>query len=250
MINVLIVDDERLAQKYLSDMVSDIPGCHVAGFANNGVEAVSKVSQLNVDLVLMDIHMPVMDGIEAAKYISSAYDAPQIIFTTAYSSHALSAFDTRACGYLLKPILREKLEEKISHARRDLSLRVADDEKKVNRRRHIYCRSKSRVYLIAAEDIIFLRSQAKYTLVKHVNGEDLLAETLVKLEKDFAGYFFRVHRGVLVNFDYLEAMEKDRFGRNFLKLKHCKEKIFISRRHIADTRQFLRRFAAGREDKK
>lgn len=250
MINVLIVDDERCAQKYLSDMVSDIRGCHVTGLANNGVEAVSKVSQLKVDLVLMDIHMPVMDGIEAAKYISGAYDAPQIIFTTAYSSHALSAFDTKACGYLLKPILREKLEEKISHARRDISLRVAEGRNKVNRRRHIYCRSASRVYLIPAEDIIFLKAQAKYTLVKHIKGEELLAETLIKLEKDFAGYFFRVHRGILVNFDYLEAMEKDKCGHNFLKLKHCDERLLISRRHIADTRQYLKRFASGREDKK
>ena len=243
MINILIVDDERRAQKYLAGMVSEIPGCHVSGFASNGIEAVNKASQLDVDIVLMDIRLPLMDGIEAAKYMSESYNPPKIIFTTAYTKHALSAFAMRACGYILKPVLRRDLEESIFHARKSISLCIQEDKKKVTQRQHICFRGKDKIYLVPTKDIIFFKSRSKYTLVKHTKGEELMCETLIKLEKDFSGSFFRVHRDTLVNSDYLDTMEKDSSGRYFMRLKHCADRLLVSRRHVSDMRRRMKRFS-------
>ena len=116
--NVLIVDDEHLARQRLRHMLGTLGEHKVVAEAENGEQALQQAQLNHPDLVLMDIRMPVMDGIEAARYINKLENPPAIIFTTAYSEHALKAFETHAIGYLLKPIKQELLNEAIQSAKR------------------------------------------------------------------------------------------------------------------------------------
>ena len=111
---ILIVDDEKLARDRLRELVTDIGGHSVVGEAMNGNEAVEKTSELNPDILLMDIRMPGMDGLEAAMHLMGMEQPPSVIFTTAYDQHALDAFEVNAVDYLLKPIRKDRLASSLA----------------------------------------------------------------------------------------------------------------------------------------
>ena len=115
--NVLIVDDEQLARQRLRHMLSGM-GEHVIGEAANGEQALQQTQNSSPDVILLDIRMPGMDGLEAAGYINQMDNPPAIIFTTAYSDHALAAFETHAIDYLLKPIKQDRLVNALNAAKR------------------------------------------------------------------------------------------------------------------------------------
>jgi two-component system response regulator AlgR len=116
--NVLIVDDEHLARQRLRKLLSATSEYQVVGEAETGEDALRKTQASHPDVILMDIRMPGMDGIEAARYINRMDKPPAIIFTTAFSDHALSAFETHAIDYLLKPIKQSRLEAALEAAKR------------------------------------------------------------------------------------------------------------------------------------
>ena len=109
--NILIADDEPLARARLKRLVDESDAYSVVGEANDGKEVLLLCSKLNPDIVLMDIRMPDMDGLEAAYHLSHLENPPAIIFTTAFSEHALAAFYSNGVDYLLKPMRRDRLEE-------------------------------------------------------------------------------------------------------------------------------------------
>src|SRR5688572_12373471 len=108
---ILIVDDEAPARDRLKRLIEEIDGCEYAGEAATGQEAIALAQKHAPDVILLDIRMPGMDGLEAAKHLSRLDQPPAVIFTTAYDEYALSAFDAQAIGYLLKPVRKEKLAE-------------------------------------------------------------------------------------------------------------------------------------------
>ncbi|MFZ0552072.1 MAG: response regulator, partial [Steroidobacteraceae bacterium] len=109
MLKVLIVDDEPPARERLRSLLAEIGDAAIVGEAGSGIEALSQAATLAPDVVLLDVRMPGMDGIEAARHLSTLEEPPAVIFTTAYDEYAVNAFESRAVGYLLKPIRREKL---------------------------------------------------------------------------------------------------------------------------------------------
>ena len=115
---VLIVDDEAPARARLRAMLKDIDGYSDCGDAANGAEALLLTEQTEPDILLMDIRMPGMDGLEAAQHLQSLEQPPAIIFTTAYNAFALQAFEAHAVDYLLKPVRQERLVEALQHAQR------------------------------------------------------------------------------------------------------------------------------------
>ena len=107
----LVVDDESLARERLARLLAELPGCELCGEAGSGAEALRQAERLQPDLVLLDIRMPGMDGLEAARYLAGFDRPPAVVFTTAYGDHALEAFDAHAIDYLLKPIHPERLRQ-------------------------------------------------------------------------------------------------------------------------------------------
>ena len=115
---VLIVDDEPPARSRLRQLLTEIPGFKVVGEASHGEEALQVANQLHPDIVLLDIRMPGLDGLQVASHMASWEQKPAIIFTTAYDEYAIQAFDAQAIGYLLKPVRRERLQQTLAHAAR------------------------------------------------------------------------------------------------------------------------------------
>ncbi|MDH5255865.1 MAG: response regulator, partial [Gammaproteobacteria bacterium] len=116
--SVLIVDDEPPARNRLRQLVTDLEGFRVVGEAGHGEEALNLCNALQPDVVLLDIRMPGVDGLQVASQLAGWERRPAVVFTTAYDEYAIQAFDAQAVGYLLKPVRRERLQQTLEHATR------------------------------------------------------------------------------------------------------------------------------------
>jgi len=241
---ILIVDDESLARQRMRDLLTDLGETDIVGEAVNGSEAIEKTITLKPDLLLIDIRMPVMDGLEAAMHLQGIENPPMIIFTTAYDEHALEAFEVNAVDYLLKPIRKERLGEALQKAQpvsgeqlKEVS-RAADSK---SARSHISVHMRGRITLIPVQDIIYFIADNKYVTVRTATEQHLIEESLVSLEEEFSDRFLRIHRGSLVNTDYLRGMEKNTAGHWRVLMKGIDEKLVVSRRHTPQVRRWVRR---------
>ncbi|MGI9227655.1 MAG: LytR/AlgR family response regulator transcription factor [Gammaproteobacteria bacterium] len=239
---VLIVDDEAPARDRLAHMLSSIDDVQTAGEATNGIEAVEMVQTSHPDVVLMDIRMPGMDGLEAARHLTEMDEPPAIIFTTAYSEHALEAFDTSAVGYLVKPVRQEKLENSIARARKLTKAQIATLNQETNStgRSHICARIRGNLELIPVDEILYFQADQKYITVRHLGGEVLIEDALKNLEDEFEGKLIRVHRNALISTHYISGMEKNQDGRFVVTFREIEDRLEISRRHVAEVRKFLK----------
>lgn len=239
---VLIVDDEAPARDRLLHMVSSIDSMETSGQASNGLEAVRMVQDSHPDVVLMDIRMPGMDGLEAARHLSEMDEPPAIIFTTAYSEHALEAYDANAVDYLVKPIRQEKLEKSLAKARKLTKAQIAalNMETNTQGRSHICARIRGNLELIPVDDIVYFQADQKYITVRHTGGEVLIEDALKNLEIEFEDRLIRIHRNALVSTNYITGMEKNIDGRFVVTFKSVDDKLEISRRHVAEVRKFLK----------
>ena len=238
--NVVICDDEPLARDRLSRMLSHIEGVTLVGEASNGRELLETIQQHAPDLVLTDIRMPVMDGLEAAAHIATLDEPPAVVFCTAYDEYAVKAFQVNAIGYLLKPVRAEDLHaviEKASKVNKAQLLSVrqelkhAEGDQVDTERQCISVKSHRGLELIPISDIAYFKADQKYVTVRHSGGEMLVDETLKELEDEFVGRFVRVHRNALVSLAHLEAVEHLESGYQ-VRLKGVDERITISRRHV------------------
>ena len=177
----IIVDDEPPARERLRRLLEELREVAVVGEAANGSEALRLCAELDPDVVLLDIRMPGMDGIEAARHLAVLEQPPAVIFTTAYDQHALEAFETQAVGYLLKPVRREKLAQAIRQAARlavPQLLRIAERARLGRRRAQICARLGEHLRLIPVDDIYYFAADQKYVTVRHRGGSDLIDESL------------------------------------------------------------------------
>jgi len=241
--NVLIVDDEALARARIHRLLSQVGEFETIQEAENGKDAVEKVQKLQPDLVLMDIQMPVMDGIEAARHISELDTPPAIVFCTAHDEFALEAFNVQAVGYLLKPVRAQDLKQaltKISKINKVQARELSREE----RRTHISIRTHQGLELIPVENIRLFKADQKYTSVFHASGEDvresLMDEPLKSLEEEFGSLFVRVHRNSLVAVRHVTGMQKQDDGSHWLVLDSMNEDVPVSRRHLAGVRKLLK----------
>ena len=240
---VLIVDDEQPARDRLRQQLDDLDGFEVVAEAGNGHEALEACERAAPDVLLMDIRMPGMDGVEAARHLATLDDPPAVIFTTAYNEYAIEAFDAQAIGYLMKPIRRERLDRALQHARR-LTRRQLDslaEEAGEAARSHISARIRDRLRLIPVADILYLRADQKYVAVGLPDEEVRIDESLKSLETEFGeAVFFRIHRNALVAVAHLHAIEKDREGSYYALTRNSEERLAVSRRHVAALRKLIR----------
>lgn len=237
---ILIVDDEPLARQRLRDLLADMEQVFVAGEASNGLEACEQAAELKPDAVLLDISMPVMDGIEAARHLSQLDSPPAVVFCTAYDAHALAAFDAGAVDYLLKPIRAARLADALGKARRfgsdetrELHARMPD----TRRRSHLCARLRGILRLIPIADVRYLQAEEKYVVVHHSKGEDLIEESLKSLEAEFGDTFLRIHRNCLIASDELLELRRGADGHSRARLRNVSELLEVSRRCLPALRQ-------------
>ena len=235
---LLIADDEPLARQRLRDLIADIGGHEVLAEANNGREACELAAQLRPDVVLLDIAMPVLDGLEAAQHLSTLDNAPAVVFCTAYDEHALAAFEAHAVDYLVKPIRADRLAKSLERARR-FSLRTIGDGLKP-RRTHLSAKLRGELRLIPVRDIRYMQAEEKYVVVHHAGGEDLVEDSLKALETEFDDVFVRVHRNCLVACAELKELGRDTVGRDLVRLRSDAHEIEVSRRCLPTLRQRMR----------
>ena len=244
---VLVVDDERPARERLKQIIDDLDGYEFVGDAQNGEQAITKASELAPDIVLLDIRMPGLNGIETAHHLNSLDKPPAVVFTTAYDEYAIDAFDAQAIGYVLKPVRRSRLEAALTQASRLAGATLNSIAGKAGMdaaRRHVCVRSHDKLTLIPIDDISVFRADQKYVTVYHRNGESLIDDSLKSLEKEFAGEFVRIHRGALVSVDKIRTLEKTADGKTRVILREDSpggdDALIISRRHVSEVRRRLK----------
>ncbi len=243
---ILIVDDEKLACQRLELLIKELNIAKVVGFAHDGKHALKEITKHQPDIVLLDIRMPGMDGIETAQHINSMESSPTVIFTTAYDDYALKAFETHAIDYLLKPIRKERLQDAISSAKNITRLQLNElrQQSQKTSREHISVRVQGDIRLIPIKDVNYLLADQKYITVGYILKDKILEvlidESLVSLEKEFSNIFFRIHRNALIAKKCFETLEKDSQGQMKVKCKNSEKRFDVSRRHLPELRKFLK----------
>jgi two-component system response regulator AlgR len=246
-LTVFIVDDEAPARARLRELLADCNSqlpLEVVGEASNGIEALELLAEAQPDVVLIDIRMPQMDGIELARHLRKLPDPPAIIFTTAYDSYAIKAFELHAIDYLLKPIRLGRLFDALTHARKAVppSIEVLQDLLP-EPRKNLSIHERGKVILIPIEEVLYLRAELKYVTVRTQEREYLIEEALSMLEKEHAARFVRIHRNCLVAKDAIEGFEKVTDPENgeshwTVKLRGLDEQLAISRRQQFIVKKF------------
>jgi two-component system response regulator AlgR len=244
---VLIVDDEQPARERLKQLLDDESDYTCVGEAANGSDALKLSARLHPDIILLDIRMPGLDGIETAHHLNALDNPPAVIFATAYDEYAIDAFDARAIGYVLKPVRRSKLVDALEQASRlapSTLSSVASDANMRSVRKHVCARAHGELRLIPVADISCFRADQKYVAVDHSNGEDLIDESLKALAEEFSDDFVRIHRGALVAVRSIDRVEKTTDGKSLVVLRDNSQvedkELIISRRHLAEVRRRLK----------
>jgi len=244
---ILIVDDEQPARERLKQLVDDFGVHEVVAEAANGEQAIAMANKLSPDVVLLDIRMPGVDGIETAHHLNSLDIPPAVVFTTAYDEYAIDAFEARAIGYVLKPVRRERLENALQHAARvtgQMLKQLTAQSNLKSTRQHLCSRVHGELRLIPLSNIYYCNADQKYVTVCHKGGTDLIDDSLKGLEEEFADTFVRIHRSVLVAIGHIDRLEKTVDGTTRVLLRNApgnaNDELIISRRHLADVRRRLR----------
>lgn len=257
--NVLIVDDEPPARARLRQLLEDTGEHAVVGEAQNGKEALELCARLGPDVILLDISMPGLTGIETAHHLNALEKPPCVIFTTAYDRYAVEAFDARAVGYVLKPVRRERLDRALQQAARLSHGTLGEIGKGFGlpeQRSHVCARVRGELKLIPLSAVLYFHADQKYVTVHHRDGEDLIDDSLKSLEEEFADRFVRIHRKALVAVDKIDTLRKNPDGRTEVQLRGLRERspqfsssgdrfsddagLIVSRRHLADVRRRIR----------
>jgi two-component system response regulator AlgR len=239
-LKVLVVDDEPPARERLVSLLAEIEDVEVVGEAASGREALTRTGELAPDVVLLDVRMPGMDGLEAARHLNVLEEPPAVIFTTAFDQYAVEAFETHAVGYLMKPVRPEQLAAALTRAGRLTRAQLQKLAAGEARRSHIAARRREGLRLIPLEEVQYFLADQKYTTVCHVNGEDLIEDSLRLLESEFGQAFVRIHRNTLVAVRYLERIERNAEGQYFMHLRGCATPLPVSRRMAGELKERFR----------
>lgn len=239
-LKVVIADDESPARERLRALLSDLGDVEVIAEAGDGQQALQACADHAPDLVLLDIAMPGMDGLEAARHLATFEPRPAVVFCTAYDAHALSAFEAEAIDYLVKPVRPERLAAALERVRTFAAGRQRGQDGARPRRTHLCARLRGNLRLIPVEDVHYLQAEEKYVVVHHARGEDLIEESLKSLEDEFGDRFIRIHRNCLVARHELIELKRRPDGHVQAVLRHAKEPLEVSRRCVAQLRETVR----------
>ena len=245
-LRVFIADDEEPARSRLKELLGDIAAevaTSVVGEARHGLEALERVPASGAQVLLLDIQMPGMAGIEVARHLGRLEHAPAIVFVTAHDRHAVEAFELSAIDYLLKPVRASRLAAALKKAMaaaapgREQLAQAAQEP-----REYLSVVERNRIVLLPVRDIIFLRAEQKYVTVRTAAREHLIEEPLVALEREFAGRLVRIHRNCLVARAAIRGFERnpgDDESQWLIVLEGIAERLPVSRRQWPAVRELV-----------
>jgi two-component system response regulator AlgR len=242
-LRVFIADDEAPARARLKELLADVRGeiaTRVAGEAANGLEVIDRLPASGAQVLLLDIQMPGMEGIEVARHLGRLEHAPAIVFVTAHDRHAVEAFELNALDYLMKPVRAERLAAAlkkaqaagpVSRERLENAGRLAN----AGAREFFPVAERNRITLVPVGEVLFLKAELKYVTLRTRAGEHLIEEPLVDIEREFAERFVRVHRNCLVARAAIRGFERiaggvDEEPRWNVVLEGIAERLPVSRR--------------------
>ncbi len=236
--NILIVDDSRLARKELADMLADIPNITLVAEAVDVISAIAAINTHKPDLVLLDIHLPDGDGFDV---LEQSDFTPQVIFTTAYEQHALRAFEFNALDYLLKPVTHERLaaaiQKSISKQYNPAQPAITSTPK--TRTDQIFVRDGERCHFIKLSDLRLISVEGNYVRLYFQQTKALLARSLNYIEERLdPSVFFRANRQQIINMDYIDTIEPWLNDGLIIKLQDGTQ-IEVSRRQAKVLKQNL-----------
>jgi len=247
-LSVLIVDDEAPARRRLRDLLADVSAelpNRVVAEAADGEQAIAVLDSEKVDVALVDIRMPKMDGIELAQHLSGLEMPPAVIFVTAYDSYAVQAFELNAVDYLVKPVRASRLAGALRKVRN--AVRIPAPVLAALRqggRTHLSCHERGRLLLIPVSEILYLKADLKYVTARTASREYLLDESLTHLEEEFPERFIRLHRSALAARDAIVGFEKcldeDAETQWQALLRGIPDKLPVSRRQWSQVKSFVR----------
>ena len=251
-LSLLICDDEAPARarlrELLADIASELPN-EVVAEGDNGLRALAAIEGRRVDVALVDIRMPKMDGIELARHLSKLEHPPAVIFVTAYDAYAVQAFELNAADYLLKPVRARRLLDALQKVQDRCSpSAVLLAQLSPAARSHLSCHERGRLLLIAVAAIVYLRADLKYVIARTAEREYLLDESLTQLEQEFGERFIRLHRSVLAARNAIAGFEKsgsdDAETQWQAILRDVPERLPVSRRQWPQLKSYARRLSS------
>ncbi len=248
---ILIVDDEPLARKrmlgHLQDAAMAEFNLEIVGEASNGEEGLAMALQHRPDVILLDIRMPGLDGLQVARHLSSMGESPSVIFTTAYDEYAMAAFDAQAIGYLLKPVRQQKLIDSLRRASQlsDKQITAVEVQDLVQKRDRFCLNKRGQLTMIPLGHIRYFMADQKYvSLFIFQDGawkEEIIDDTLKELENEFSSSFLRVHRNALVAKKFVEKLTRDDEGHYHVHIKDLAKAISVSRRQVKEVKNLLKK---------
>jgi len=242
-LRIVVVDDEAPARSRLKELLADCAAelpLVVAGEAASGPEAIGLLEAEPADVVLLDVRMPEMDGIEVAQHLQKLERPPAVVFATAYDAYAIRAFEVHAVDYLLKPIRLARLKEALARALAAPRPEVLNAIARTART-HLSAQERGKIHLIPVKDVIYLKAELKYVTVRTAARDYLIEEALTKLEEEFGERFVRAHRNCLVARAAVRGFEramKDGEAHWEVLLNGVEERIAVSRRQQHIVREF------------
>lgn len=242
-LRVLVADDEPLARARLRRLLAACrdPEAIVLGEAADGAEVLTQLGRAPVDVVLLDIAMPRLDGMSVAERLQAQPNAPVVVFVTAHAEHALQAFELDAADYLTKPVRQERLQAALEKARRLLRARSRNaDDGAID---SLLITASGLVKRVPLSEVLYLKAELKYVTVGTAHESYVLDGSLNQLEADYPDYFLRVHRNTLVVKRAIRALQRrlDADGNEcwVVRLGGVDEAFSVSRRQVAAVRATL-----------
>jgi len=215
-LRVFIADDEAPARERMKSLLADIRpsvATSLAGEAANGLEVIERLPASGAQVLLLDIQMPGMGGLELARHLAGLQSAPAIVFVTAHDRHAVEAFELNALDYLMKPVRAERLAAALKKAAaagpapRE-RLERAGEQAHAGAREFFSVSERNRIVLVPVGEVLYLKAELKYVTLRTKAGEHLIEEPLVSIEREFAERFVRVHRNCLVARGAIRGFER------------------------------------------
>ena len=243
-LRTLIVDDEALARSRMRSLLAECrsPAAEVVAEAAHGEAALKQLAATRFDLVLLDVHMPGIDGVELARRLRNGPASPAVVFITAYAAHAVTAFELEAVDYLTKPVRAERLQQALQKVERYLADRrppAAEGPQDV-----LLIQDRGRTERVPLSEVLYLKSEFKYLTVRTAARSHIFDGSLTDLEERYPARFLRVHRNALVARTAIRALEKYDDGEEAegwaLRLDGIPEPVVVSRRQLSTVREVLK----------